>query len=109
HRLCALMSEQDWTTVQLVHRTGPATFHCRNPFPPGGVYEDPATGAAAAAFGGYLRETRLIATPPPVTIHEGGDMGRPGLLRVDIPTELGRGISVSGNAVVMPEQPPAMV
>ena len=31
-------------------------FHARNPFPPGGVVEDPATGAAAAAFGGYLRE-----------------------------------------------------
>ncbi|WP_080647086.1 PhzF family phenazine biosynthesis protein [Salinispora arenicola] len=25
------------------------------PFPPGGVVEDPATGAAAAALGGYLR------------------------------------------------------
>src|SRR6185503_3771066 len=69
-------------------------FHCRNPFPPGGVYEDPATGAAAAAFGGYLREMRLIDTPATVTIHQGDDMGRPGLLTVDIPTELGRGISV---------------
>ena len=35
---------------------GPDRFRSRNPFPPGGVVEDPATGAAAAAFGGYLRE-----------------------------------------------------
>ena len=27
-------------------------FHSRNPFPVGGVVEDPATGAAAAALGG---------------------------------------------------------
>ena len=32
------------------------TFHARNPFPVGGVVEDPATGAAAAAFGAYLRD-----------------------------------------------------
>ena len=32
------------------------TYHARNPFPVGGVVEDPATGAAAAAFGAYLRE-----------------------------------------------------
>ena len=34
----------------------PTTFHARDPFPPGGVVEDPATGAAAAALGAYLRE-----------------------------------------------------
>ena len=31
-------------------------FHTRNPFASGGVYEDPATGAATAAFAGYLRD-----------------------------------------------------
>ena len=40
---------------------GRTVFHARNPFPPGGVVEDPATGAAAAAFGGYLRELGLVA------------------------------------------------
>jgi PhzF family phenazine biosynthesis protein len=50
--LQALMAERDWTTVQLVHRAGELSFDVRNPFPPGGIVEDPATGAAAAALGG---------------------------------------------------------
>ena len=53
----------DWTTVDLVWRESATVFHARNPFPPGGVYEDPATGAAAAAFGGYLRELGLVDGP----------------------------------------------
>ncbi|WP_242630999.1 PhzF family phenazine biosynthesis protein, partial [Klebsiella quasipneumoniae] len=35
---------------------GEQIFHTRNPFAYGGVYEDPATGAASAAFAGYLRD-----------------------------------------------------
>ena len=69
--LGALMAARDWTTIQLVHREGPDRFHARNPFPPGGVVEDPATGAAAAAFGGYLRELGAVAAPATVTIHQG--------------------------------------
>ena len=51
-RLCRA---HDWVTVQLVAATGPGTWRARNPFPWGGVVQDPATGAAAAAFAGYLR------------------------------------------------------
>jgi PhzF family phenazine biosynthesis protein len=98
-RLGALMAERDWTTVQLVHRTGPATFDARNPFPPGGVYEDPATGAAAAAFGAYLAEVGAIAPPTRITITQGVDMGRPSTLVVDVPAERGEGVRVSGSAV----------
>lgn len=101
--LGALMAHHEWTTIHLVWRQSATVFHARNPFPPGGVYEDPATGAAAAAFGGYLRELRLIPLPATITIHQGDDMGRPGLLTVDIPAETGTGISVSGTAVAMPE------
>ena len=54
------MLEHDLTTVDLVHRTDAHTFSARNPFPVGGVVEDPATGAAAAAFGAYLRELGLV-------------------------------------------------
>jgi PhzF family phenazine biosynthesis protein len=98
-RLGALMVARDWTTVALVHRAGPTLFHARNPFPPGGVREDPATGAAAAALGGYLRELCLVAPPVTVTVHQGDEMGRPGLLTVAIPAEPGSGIAVSGTAV----------
>jgi predicted PhzF superfamily epimerase YddE/YHI9 len=40
------------------------------------VVEDPATGAAAAAFGAYLRELGLVALPATISIHQGDDMGR---------------------------------
>lgn len=48
--LAALMASRDWTTINLVWREDAHTLHARNPFPPGGVVEDPATGAAAAAL-----------------------------------------------------------
>jgi PhzF family phenazine biosynthesis protein len=100
-RLRRLMNQRRWTTLQLVHRTGPSVFRSRNPFPPGGVVEDPATGAAAAAFGGYLREFGLIEPPAQITIHQGGEIGRPSVLIVDIPVGTNTGIRVSGTAVVI--------
>ncbi|TXS50253.1 PhzF family phenazine biosynthesis isomerase [Streptomyces sp. uw30] len=97
--LAALMAREDWTTVDLVRRESETVFHARNPFPPGGVVEDPATGAAAAAFGGYLRELELVATPATLTIHQGVDMGRPSTITVTVPKEPGTGIGVTGTAV----------
>ena len=83
-RLGALMAARDWTTLQIVWREDDARFHSRNPFPPGGVVEDPATGAAAAALGAYLRELGLITPPATITILQGEDFGRPGRLLVDV-------------------------
>jgi PhzF family phenazine biosynthesis protein len=99
--LADLMRRLDLTTVHLVWRAGPDLFHARDPFPVGGVREDPATGAAAAAFGGYLRDQGLLAAPAVVTVHQGDDLGRPGRLRVEIPAGRGTGVRVSGNAVRM--------
>ena len=96
--LGALMARRHWTTIQLVWRESTAEFHARNPFPPGGVYEDPATGAAAAAFGAYLRGLHLVTPPAQITIHQGEDMGRPSRLLVDIPPGTDSGIKVSGTA-----------
>ncbi|MEZ0111221.1 PhzF family phenazine biosynthesis protein [Catenulispora sp. EB89] len=98
--LRALMLRHDWTTIDLVWRESPEVFQVRNPFPVGGVFEDPATGAAAAAFGGYLRELGLVSVPATVILHQGVDMGRPSLLTVGIPAGEG-GISVSGTAVAL--------
>jgi len=98
--LRALMLRHDWTTIDLVWRESPDVFQVRNPFPVGGVFEDPATGAAAAAFGGYLRELALVPVPATVTLHQGVDMGRPSLLTVGIPAGEG-GILVSGTAVAL--------
>ncbi|HET9465146.1 MAG TPA: PhzF family phenazine biosynthesis protein, partial [Gemmatimonadales bacterium] len=72
-------------------------FHSRNPFPVGGVVEDPATGAAAAALGGYLRDTGLVKPPTTITIRQGEAMGRPSRLIVEIPGS--GGILVTGTAV----------
>jgi PhzF family phenazine biosynthesis protein len=94
-----LMARRGWTTIALVHRASDTVFHARNPFPPGGVVEDPAAGAAAAAFGGYLRELRRVELPAVLTIHQGADMGRPSLLTVGIPADPSSGIEVTGTAV----------
>ncbi|WP_433280743.1 PhzF family phenazine biosynthesis protein [Micromonospora sp. CA-244673] len=99
-RLRDLMRRRDWTTVALVRRTSGTRFDVRNPFPVGGVVEDPATGAAAAALGGYLRTHGLVEPPTTLHLHQGADLGRPGLLVVDVPAT--GGIRVTGNAVVMP-------
>ena len=96
-RLKALMLREGLTTLQLVWRESTKVFQSRNPFPVGGVVEDPATGAAAAALGGYLREAKLIAVPATIFIRQGEAMGRPSRLIVEIPAT--GGIVVRGTAV----------
>ena len=93
------MAEQGWeATVAVVARIGDDEFEARNPFPPGGVREDPVTGSAAAAFGGYLRALGLVEPPTRILVRQGRHVGRPGLVTVDIPAGDG-GISVTGRAV----------
>ena len=98
--LDALMAERVWTTVHLVHAHTPLLFAARDPFPPGGVVEDPATGAAAAAFGGYLRALGLVDLPAQVTLLQGEDMGRPSRLLVDIDDDDDR-VRVTGTAAAL--------
>jgi PhzF family phenazine biosynthesis protein len=99
--LKALMLREGLTTLQLVWRETMNLFHSRNPFPVGGIVEDPATGAAAAALGGYLREAKLIATPATIFIRQGEAISRPSKLTVEIPTT--GGIVVRGTAVPIEE------
>ncbi|HLU07914.1 MAG TPA: PhzF family phenazine biosynthesis protein [Woeseiaceae bacterium] len=96
-QLKALMLRDGLTTLQLVWRESELVFHSRNPFPVGGVVEDPATGAAAAAFGGYLRALKAVTPPATILIRQGEVMGRPSRLAVDIPVT--GGIVVTGTAV----------
>ncbi len=98
-RLKALMLADDLTTLQIVWRERSDLFHSRNPFPVGGVIEDPATGAAAAALAGYLRDAALAPAPTSLVIRQGEAMGRPSTLFVEVPRA--GGIVVSGNAVPM--------
>ncbi|MBX6383805.1 MAG: PhzF family phenazine biosynthesis isomerase [Microbispora sp.] len=96
--LARYMTERDLITLQLVWRESADTFHVRDPFPVGGVVEDPATGAAAAAFGAYLRDLGKVGPSAVLTLHQGVDMGRPGLLRVEL-REGDTRVRVSGAAV----------
>ncbi|MBU7599339.1 PhzF family phenazine biosynthesis protein [Streptomyces sp. P38-E01] len=98
-RLRALMTRLELTTLQLVWRESGTVFHVRDPFPVGGVVEDPATGAAAAAFGGYLRELNLAEPGAVLTLHQGEDMGRPGTLTVTLPAAGNSRVRVAGRAV----------
>lgn len=98
-RLRAAMLAHDLTTVDLVWRETQTVFHARNPFPVGGVIEDPATGAAAAAFGAYLRALDQVSVPTDIVVLQGEDMGRPGRLAVGIDADPASGIRVGGTAV----------
>ncbi|GFM49408.1 phenazine biosynthesis family protein [Pseudomonas cichorii] len=92
-----LMVREGWATIVLVFAESEQFFHTRNPFAFGGVYEDPATGAATAALAGYLRD---IDWPHGgvIDILQGEDMGSPSRLRAEIPEQTGSSIRVSGMA-----------
>ncbi|MEU4213243.1 PhzF family phenazine biosynthesis isomerase [Streptomyces sp. NPDC026206] len=98
--LADVMRSHGWTTVQLVWRENELLFHARDPFPVGGVVEDPATGAAAAALGGYLRTIGQVRRAA-ISIRQGEDMGRPSDLLIDVDPADAR-VRVTGQAVVMP-------
>lgn len=87
-------------TISLIHAAGPCLFHSRNAFAAGGVYEDPATGAAAAALAGYLRD-RGWPHNGSIVIMQGEDMGVPSRLCAEISPEPGASIRVSGSVRIM--------
>ncbi|NUT98748.1 MAG: PhzF family phenazine biosynthesis isomerase [Saccharothrix sp.] len=96
--LADLLRANDAITAQLVFQREDDVFDARDPFPVGGVVEDAATGAAALAFGGYLRDLGLVTGDRTITIHQGVDMGRPSELTVDIRAD-DRRVRVTGAAV----------
>lgn len=90
-----LLDANGWpATIIVLWPEDDSHWHARNIFPVGTVTEDPATGAAAAAAGGYLRSRGLA--PRRIRIRQGEHVGRPSVLDVDV-TETG-GIVVSGRA-----------
>jgi len=95
-----LMVDAGLITIMFVYSETARLFHVRNAFAFGGVVEDPATGAAAAAFSGYLRDIDW-AHGGKIDIVQGEDMGLKSLLSADIPIERGSSIRVSGTARFM--------
>lgn len=94
-RVRALMIEQGLITISLLWQESDEVFHSRNAFASGGVYEDPATGAAAAALAGYLRDTGWQGKST-FTILQGEDMGVPSRLMVRFSPKVGESVAVSG-------------
>ena len=91
----ALMAEKGLITISLLWQESDEVFHSRNAFASGGVYEDPATGAAAAALAGYLRDINWNGKKE-FTILQGDDMGVPSRLLVKFTPKVGESITVSG-------------
>ncbi|RHY33952.1 hypothetical protein DYB32_001264 [Aphanomyces invadans] len=87
-------------TIVLVYAESAQRFHTRNPFASGGVYEDPATGAATAALAGYLRDLNWPHGGA-IDILQGDDMGAPSRLRAEFTDVRGSSIRVSGTARIM--------
>ncbi|HEX6342720.1 PhzF family phenazine biosynthesis isomerase [Umezawaea sp.] len=87
-------------TAHLFFQRAGGVFDVREPFPVGGVVEDAATGAAAAAFGGYLRELGMVGDGRSLVLHQGVDMGRPSELFVEVRGDDDR-VVVSGAAVAL--------
>lgn len=90
-----LMAEKGLVTICLIWNEADNVFHARNAFASGGIYEDPATGAAAAALAGYLRDINWRGNQS-FTIFQGEDMGVPSRLSVQYTSLLGESIKVSG-------------
>lgn len=88
-----------------VERPG-ATFHARMFAPTMGIAEDPATGAAAAAFAGVLhRYGQLSDGSHSYRIEQGVEMGRPSLIDLEIDVAGGalHAARIGGSAVVVAE------
>ena len=91
----AFMRKLGLVTIMLVWIESESVFHSRNAFASGGLMEDPATGAATAAFSGYLRD-RKWPKQHGITLIQGEDMGRKSIINAHFCENIGSSIRVSG-------------
>ena len=89
------MNSAGLVTADLIQVETPRRIHSRNAFASGGVYEDPATGAAAAALAGYLRD---LGWPHGgrFSVIQGEDMGMRSLIDVELTDKPGSPVRISG-------------
>lgn len=95
-----LMRRHGLVTILFAYAQSPQYFHTRNAFASGGVYEDPATGAATAALAGYLRDSHWPHAGV-IDIIQGEDMGMRSRLHAEMSAEPGTSIRVSGTVRVL--------
>ena len=90
-----LMNDAGLVTIALVHARTSDAFDVRNAFASGGIVEDPATGAAAAALAGALRDRGLRGAAP-MRIVQGEDMGSRSVIVAEPLSGAGAPVRVSG-------------
>lgn len=91
------MQAHNLVTIMFVVTENKQLFHARNAFASGGVLEDPATGAAAAAFTGYLRDSGWTSDADSrITIIQGQDMGSRSVIDAEFSQKAGSSIRISG-------------
>lgn len=91
-----MMNKHELITIMLVYIENNQTFVARNAFASGGVFEDPATGSASAAFAGFLRDQKWPHGGK-ITIRQGEDMGCPSQITVRLNNMIGASVHVSGS------------
>ncbi|MGL5009863.1 MAG: PhzF family phenazine biosynthesis protein [Paracoccaceae bacterium] len=99
--LRAVMEAMGLTTISLIWFASPVLVVARNAFPVGGVVEDPATGAAAAALGGLLVDQGWPLPAGRFTVRQGEDMGMPSVLEVQVTGRPGDPVQVGGRVRVI--------
>jgi len=92
------MARERLTTICLIQIADDRLFHARNAFAIGGVVEDPATGAAAAALAGALVDLDWsgLSGGGSFRLLQGEDMGMPSVLNVAVTGRRGDPVRVSG-------------
>lgn len=90
-----IQEREDFATFHIVYAENKNLFHARDPFAVGGVYEDPATGAAAAAMGGFLRDIAWSDSGS-FEIIQGEDIGKASRLIARYNDVSGEGVHIEG-------------
>ncbi|AZY48186.1 PhzF family phenazine biosynthesis protein [Bordetella avium] len=94
------MQDHGIGTIAFLFRESATRFQARNAFAIGGVLEDPATGAAAAALAGMLRDLGE-AELGEIVIMQGVDMGQPCRIEVSFTAERGAPVNVRGTSALL--------
>ncbi len=85
NELSAILEQIGAVTAHVFYMTNTKLFHARNFGPTYGIPEDPATGAAAGAFGAYLVDQGILKEKfNQFEILQGEAMGRPSNISVNI-------------------------
>ena len=99
-----VFTEKEESVVRSGVTSGDAILQARMFSPALGVAEDPATGSAAAAFGGYLAwRSSLKDGTLKYTVYQGVEMGRPSKLEVetDVIQGIVQAVRVGGASVLI--------